>query len=200
MHWHGEMTIGCFFRTNSEHWFVYVIFSSLKNSMSDIHIDDFLGLSVNLMISSRVEAGLSQVICFLPQNLPLYSLSLSCDFLVFRDNLFFWSDIYILKSVSLFLVEFRSWCCWQSFCYCFCTQRIFRLRLLYYMFPLLVSTLGRPRGIGWGGRWERGSEWGTHVHPWLIHVNVWQKPPQYCKVISLQLIKINEKQKQKQIC
>ena len=32
-----------------------------------------------------------------------------------------------------------------------------------------------------------GSGWGTHVHPWLIHVNVWQKPPQYCKVISLQL-------------
>ena len=26
----------------------------------------------------------------------------------------------------------------------------------------------------------RGSGWGTHVHPWLIHVNVWQKPPQYC--------------------
>ena len=34
---------------------------------------------------------------------------------------------------------------------------------------------------------EGGSGWGTHVHPWLIHVNVWQKPPQYCKVISLQL-------------
>ena len=28
---------------------------------------------------------------------------------------------------------------------------------------------------------------------WLIHVNVWQKPLQYCKEISLQLIKINEK-------
>ena len=28
---------------------------------------------------------------------------------------------------------------------------------------------------------------------WLIHVNVWQKSLQYCKVISLQLIKINEK-------
>ena len=37
------------------------------------------------------------------------------------------------------------------------------------------------------------SEWGTYVNPWLIHVNVWQKPLQYCKVISLQLIKINEK-------
>ena len=24
---------------------------------------------------------------------------------------------------------------------------------------------------------EGGSGWGTHVHPWLIHVNVWQKPP-----------------------
>ena len=28
---------------------------------------------------------------------------------------------------------------------------------------------------------------GTHVYLWLIYVNVWQKPPQYCKVISLQL-------------
>ena len=27
--------------------------------------------------------------------------------------------------------------------------------------------------------------------PWLTHVNVWQKPLQYCKVISLQLIKTN---------
>ena len=44
-----------------------------------------------------------------------------------------------------------------------------------------------------GGSWEGGSGWGTHVNPWLIHVNVWQKPLQYCKVISLQLIKINEK-------
>ena len=34
--------------------------------------------------------------------------------------------------------------------------------------------------------------WQTHVHPWLIHVNVWQNPPQYCKVINLQLtLKIN---------
>ena len=39
----------------------------------------------------------------------------------------------------------------------------------------------------WGGRWEGGSGWGQHVHPWLTHVNVWQKPLQYCKVISLQL-------------
>ena len=28
---------------------------------------------------------------------------------------------------------------------------------------------------------------GTHVHPWLIHVNVWQKPLGYCKVSSHQL-------------
>ena len=35
-----------------------------------------------------------------------------------------------------------------------------------------------------------GSGWGTHVHPWLIHINVWQKPLQYCKVISLQLNKL----------
>ena len=40
-----------------------------------------------------------------------------------------------------------------------------------------------------------GIGWGTHGNPWLIHVNVWQKSLQYCKVISLQLIKINEKKK-----
>ena len=45
--------------------------------------------------------------------------------------------------------------------------------------------MGREAGGGIGT--------GTHVDPWLIHVNVWQKPLQYCKVISFQLIKINEK-------
>ena len=50
-----------------------------------------------------------------------------------------------------------------------------------------AGALGQPRGMVWGGRREEGSGGGTHVHPWLIHVNVWQKPPQYCKVISLQL-------------
>ena len=57
------------------------------------------------------------------------------------------------------------------------------------------GALGRPRGIRWRGRWEGGSGWGTHVNPWLIHVNVLQKPLQYCKVISLQLIKISGKKK-----
>ena len=56
-----------------------------------------------------------------------------------------------------------------------------------------AGALGRPRGMGWGGRQERGLGWGTHVNPWLIHVNVWQKPLQYCKVIGFLLIKINEK-------
>ena len=41
---------------------------------------------------------------------------------------------------------------------------------------------------GWGGGGGSGdSGWETHVPPWLIHVNAWQRPPQYCKLISLQL-------------
>ena len=60
---------------------------------------------------------------------------------------------------------------------------------------LRAGALGWPRGMGWGERWEGGSGWGRHVNPWLIDVNVWQKPLQYCKVISLQLI--NEKKKKK---
>ena len=44
---------------------------------------------------------------------------------------------------------------------------------------------------GWSG--EEGGrgvqDGGTHVHLWLIHIDVWVKPPHYCKVISLQLKK-----------
>ena len=43
------------------------------------------------------------------------------------------------------------------------------------------DALGRPRGIGWRGRWEGGSGWGTHVNPWLFHFNVLQNPPQIKK-------------------
>ena len=53
---------------------------------------------------------------------------------------------------------------------------------------LRTGVLGRPRGMGWGGRWEGRSGWGIHVNPW-------QKSLQYCKVISLQLIIINGKKK-----
>ena len=30
------------------------------------------------------------------------------------------------------------------------------------------------------------TEW-TYIYLWLVHVNVWQKPTQYCKAIILQL-------------
>ena len=39
-----------------------------------------------------------------------------------------------------------------------------------------AGALGWPRGTGWGGREYWDSGWGTYVNPWLIHVNVWQKP------------------------
>ena len=66
---------------------------------------------------------------------------------------------------------------------------------------------GLARGLPWGlsGK-ESTCSWagglaggGSHVNPWLIHANAWQKPLQYCKVISLQIIKINGKKKKKGI-
>ena len=72
------------------------------------------------------------------------------------------------------------------------TNRQSRFDAWYRM--LGAGALGWPRGMEWGGRWEGGSGWGTRVHPWWIHVNVWQKPLQYCKVINLQLKKKKKKE------
>ena len=37
-----------------------------------------------------------------------------------------------------------------------------------------ADALGWPRRMVQGGRWEGGSGWGTRVHPWRTHVDVWQ--------------------------
>ena len=91
-----------------------------------------------------------------------------------------------------------------------CSERI-ALKQVYYQG---WNTLGdhQPRLDAWdkcsglvhwedpeGLDGEQGLGWGRHVNPWMIDVNVWQKPLQYCKVISLQLIKINEKKKRNQV-
>ena len=44
-----------------------------------------------------------------------------------------------------------------------------------------------PEGWGREGGRRGVQDGGTHINPWPIHVNGWQKPPQYCKVISFQL-------------
>ena len=52
---------------------------------------------------------------------------------------------------------------------------------------LKASVLGQPWGMGWGGRWEEVQDGGhMYTHGWFMSV-YGQKPPQYCKVISLQL-------------
>ena len=102
---------------------------------------------------------------------PCY-LELKCFKVSPRDTLI--TPCLLDKMLSLKIIEL---CCWGG-----STVRI-------------REPLGRPRGIGWRGRWEEGSGRGIQVNPWLIHVDVWQKPLQYCKVINLQLIKINEKKK-----
>ena len=47
-----------------------------------------------------------------------------------------------------------------------------RFDALYWM--LGAGALGRTRGMVWGGRWEVGSGWGTHVYLWRIHFDIWQ--------------------------
>ena len=52
--------------------------------------------------------------------------------------------------------------------------------------------MGMIRRDIWGGRWERGTCLGTRVHPWLIHVNVWQN--QY-SIVKQNKVKIKIKKK-----
>ena len=52
--------------------------------------------------------------------------------------------------------------------------------------------------MGWGGRWEGCSGLGTHVHPWQIHVDVWQNQYNIVKFknkIKLKKIKIKTNKK-----
>ena len=56
------------------------------------------------------------------------------------------------------------------------TNRQSRFDARYWM--LGAGALRCPRGMGSGGRCEGASGWGTHVHLWLILVNVYQKPLQ----------------------
>ena len=60
----------------------------------------------------------------------------------------------------------------------------------YRMFG--AGARGWYREIIWGGRWEGGSGLGTHVHLWLIHVNVWQN--QY-NIVKQNKVKIKIKNK-----
>ena len=52
------------------------------------------------------------------------------------------------------------------------TSRQSRFDARYWM--LGAGTLGRPRGMVWGGRREEGSRWETCVYLWWIHVDIWQ--------------------------
>ena len=54
--------------------------------------------------------------------------------------------------------------------------------------PTSMHETGHSKSVHWdnpeGSDGEGGGsgiqDWRTHVHPWLIHVSVWQRPLQYC--------------------
>ena len=58
--------------------------------------------------------------------------------------------------------------------------------------PVLCDNLERWDVEGGG----RGFRMGGHVYLWLILVDVWQEPLQYCKVVMLQLKKKKKKKKE----
>ena len=61
---------------------------------------------------------------------------------------------------------------WNMYNIIYETHRQSRFNAWYWM--LGAGALGQPREMVRGGRREWGSGWGTHVHLWQIHVDVWQ--------------------------
>ena len=98
-----------------------------------------------------------------------------------------------MNSITLYMrQQKRHWCIEQSFGLCgrgrgwddlgewhwnmyniiYETSRQSKFDARYWM--LGAGALGRPRGMVWGGMWEEGSGWGTHVYLWQIHFDIWQ--------------------------
>ena len=61
---------------------------------------------------------------------------------------------------------------WNMYNIIYETSRQSRCDARYWM--LGAGALGRPSGMVWGGRREKGSGWGTHVYLWRIHFHIWQ--------------------------
>ena len=83
---------------------------------------------------------------------------------------------------------------------------------LKHVYYIKCETNRQPRLDAWDKcselvHWEDPEGWDGEVGGGIrmghtcksMHVDVWQKPIQYCKVISLQLIKINEKKKEEKV-
>ena len=53
--------------------------------------------------------------------------------------------------------------------------------------------LDNPEGQGGDGDGRAVQDGGTHVYPWPIHVDVWQKPSQYCNYHPIKINKLKNK-------
>ena len=61
------------------------------------------------------------------------------------------------------------------------------------------GALGRPRGIGWRGRWEGGSGWGTPVNPMAVSFQCMTKFTTIKKIIIKKKKRNSEKPEDGQI-
>ena len=78
---------------------------------------------------------------------------------------------------------------WNMYNIMYETSRPSRFDAWYRM--LGAGALGRPRGMVWGGKSEKGSGWGTHVYLWQIHFDIWQNQYNIVKLKN----KIHESEK-----
>ena len=141
-------------------------------------------LEINpLSLASFADVYVSHSITFCdPMDCRYFLHSEGCHFILFMVS-FVMQNLLILLRYHLFILVFifinlgmvKKRSCWDvsreqhQNMYIIYSETDDQPRLAHMLGP---GALGRPRGVGWRGRWEGGSGLGTHVDPWLIHVNV----------------------------
>ena len=88
--------------------------------------------------------------------------------------------------------SFTSGSSWFTYCWSLAWRILSIVSVEWCMRQVLrAGALGRPSGMGWGGRWEGEIRMVNTCKSMADSCQCMQKPLQYCKVVSLQLIKIN---------
>jgi len=98
-------------------------------------------------------------------------------------------EMHVKKRLLNYVGEGKGGMIWQNSietCILPCVKQITRANLMHKSGYSKLVLWENPEELGGEEDERRIQDEGIHVHLWLIHIDLWLKQPQYCKLISLQ--------------